>query len=331
MKRALVLSPILFAACASSTSSVATLVGEPTGVATTQLIGATGGTITSPNGDLRIQVPAGAVSGDITFSLTPITSKATGAFGQAWRLGPEGTTFATAVTISFKYSGAMLNGAAPESILVASQNSDRTWTRSTPVLDKTASTVSLGSKHLSDWSMVLDTNSSSGATRLSIRATYAGTIKRDWASLAVTDGVSFSIGYPIEVGVYGEAPAGVTVKGPIGSEFHLYDDQGEVTSATDDRPGCAKPMVEGSLELLTTKRIKLMADRVSIIGEYSIPTVREGLGEAQCLGGDTMAVDPETGPITVQVVLTPAQWEGALTQEVSYDDTSSDWHVTVGP
>jgi hypothetical protein len=86
--------------------------GTPAGIATTKVIGAAGGTITSADGGITFTIPAGAVSANTPFPIQPITSSMPTNLELNYRLLPEGTHFAQPVTITFHYADSLLK--APE-------------------------------------------------------------------------------------------------------------------------------------------------------------------------------------------------------------------------
>jgi hypothetical protein len=129
-----------------------TPVGEPTGPATTVEIGPDGGRAASPDGSIAIDIPPGAVAATTAITLQPITSGVPGTIGSAWRLGPEGQTFAVPVTITFAYDPAVIGDYGPDALVVSFHNAEGGW-NVVPVTatDAAAHTVSVQSPHFSDW------------------------------------------------------------------------------------------------------------------------------------------------------------------------------------
>src|SRR6266542_2437764 len=80
----------------------ATAVGVPNGPATTKSIGPAGGSITSTDGRIVVDVPPNALPNPVDFSIQPITNLAHGGLGNAYRLEPGGHNFATPVKVSLK-------------------------------------------------------------------------------------------------------------------------------------------------------------------------------------------------------------------------------------
>lgn len=119
---------------------IVTAPGTPTGAPTTQVVGASGGTVT--DGHVTIAIPAGALTTDATISITPITNTAPLGGARSYRFGPEDTTFAVPVTLTFDCDDA--------NSWIVTQNDDGSWT---PALDSVfdSGTVSAQSTHFSDW------------------------------------------------------------------------------------------------------------------------------------------------------------------------------------
>jgi len=107
--------PFTFAcqgATQSSGRSSGTGLGGPTGGSTiSQVVGPSGGTVSAPDGT-SVQVPAGAVTSNVTITLTPNPS-APAPSGMLWVgtpyvFGPEGTQFALPVTVVLAFAPASI-------------------------------------------------------------------------------------------------------------------------------------------------------------------------------------------------------------------------------
>ncbi len=122
--------------------------GTPIGSVYTQQIGANGGRVQSPDGQITIDIPAGALSANASIGIQPIANEAPLGAGNGYRLTPEDVNFAKPVTITMKY-GADLQ---PGLCWIATQKSDGTWLgyRNT-ITDETAKTLSVQTNHFSDW------------------------------------------------------------------------------------------------------------------------------------------------------------------------------------
>jgi len=129
-----------------SDKPLVTLVGTPTGPADTAIIDASGGTLSSTDGMLQIIVPAGAVSSATVFSIQPITNHCPGGNATAYRLLPEGITFAQPVTVIFSYADTLT--ANEEYLSIAFQDTSKSWFA--PIvftIDTTENKISVQTKH----------------------------------------------------------------------------------------------------------------------------------------------------------------------------------------
>jgi hypothetical protein len=115
-------------------------------------IGQPGGTLTSLDGRVTLTVPAGTVSAPTEFSIQEVTNMAPGGVGSAYRLGPEGTTFSTPVTITIK---ADLATASLDALTIAYQEGEGYWIRLMDVArDAVADTLTATATHFSGWTIV---------------------------------------------------------------------------------------------------------------------------------------------------------------------------------
>ena len=83
-------------------NAAVTAVGAPTMPPSTAVIGPAGGTVTSADQHLQLTIPAGALCADTIIGITNITNMAPGGMGSAYRLTPDGQTFAVPVTLRFR-------------------------------------------------------------------------------------------------------------------------------------------------------------------------------------------------------------------------------------
>lgn len=112
----------------------------------------TGGTISSADGKMSIQIPAGALANDETIGIQPITN--TAGFGSKlnYRITPHNITFTSPVTISFTYSGDDISATAPEMLRIGFQDNKGAWqAMSHVVLDKQVKKITTVTNHFSDW------------------------------------------------------------------------------------------------------------------------------------------------------------------------------------
>ncbi|MBO9727977.1 MAG: hypothetical protein J7623_05005 [Chitinophaga sp.] len=126
--------------------------GTPAGEAVTAKIGPAGGTLTTTDGRMKLNVPAGAVTKETDFIIQPVTNTLPGSPGNAYRLLPEGQTFTKPVTLTFHYNNNDLEGTAAQVLFLAFQSADGIW-RCMPqtALDEAAHTLTVNTTHFSDW------------------------------------------------------------------------------------------------------------------------------------------------------------------------------------
>ncbi len=132
-----------------------TPVGSPFGDLTTAVIGPTGGTLKSADNAVRLDVPPGAVAKNTTFAIQTVTNEALGHIGDAFRITPEGSTFAVPAKLTFRYTDADVMGSSPALLRVVYQDTRGYWRAPAGVTaDEKAHTVSVSTTHLSDWTAV---------------------------------------------------------------------------------------------------------------------------------------------------------------------------------
>jgi hypothetical protein len=126
----------------------------PIAPAATKTIGASGGTLTSSDGKMSIIVPAGAVTANTAFSIQPINLTIPSAEGDtAYRLLPEGITFAKPITIVYHYNAADIKGTTADLLLGTYQTAGGQWASVPSALNKNNNTITLTSEHFSDWAI----------------------------------------------------------------------------------------------------------------------------------------------------------------------------------
>ena len=143
------------AATHAASGPSATAVGVATGSAVTATIGAAGGSLRSADGKLTLTVPAGALAANTTIGMQPISNFAHGRIGDAYRLTPDGQTFAQPVTLTFGYTEDELIGGSADVLGVASQTATGFWLwAGEPTVNAATKTFSVNTTHFSDWSRV---------------------------------------------------------------------------------------------------------------------------------------------------------------------------------
>lgn len=130
-------------------------VGRPVAAAVKTMVGPMGGTLATSDGSFKVTIPAGALAAMKELSLQPITATAPGAAGRAYRLGPEGTTFSSPVTLAFTLSEDAVAGQAPSDVRIATQNSKGFWQVFDSTFDASTRVVTTKTTHFSDWSPVV--------------------------------------------------------------------------------------------------------------------------------------------------------------------------------
>lgn len=146
----------LFSSKSSDAEAVfaATEVGTPEGDKVAKDIGPAGGTLASPDGRLTLTVPQNALTEMLPFSIQPITNKAGGGLGIAYRLEPNGKTFTTPLEISVHYDEHDLEGTVAEALFLAYQDQQGAWhAQKSARLDQTAATLTISTTHFTDFTL----------------------------------------------------------------------------------------------------------------------------------------------------------------------------------
>jgi hypothetical protein len=148
----------LLAACTTPNKPIVvqpTPVGAPLGMVISKTIGSSGGSLVSPDGAISLEVPAGAFTKDETVGIQEIENHANGKLGKAFRLTPEGISFAKPVTLTFALESSQIEGVATQALKVAYQTSSGTWAMpKTQQFDAATRKLSVQTTHFSDWSAV---------------------------------------------------------------------------------------------------------------------------------------------------------------------------------
>lgn len=132
-----------------------TAVGTPIGQSVSKTIGTGGGELSSVDGAIAVVVPAGALARDETVSIQEITNEAHGAKGRAFRISPEGLNTPVPMTVRYRYNDETLAGTTLPSLAIAYQDAAHAWHVYTkPSVDANAKTLSIETRHFSDWSLI---------------------------------------------------------------------------------------------------------------------------------------------------------------------------------
>jgi hypothetical protein len=128
--------------------------GLADGPAVSKAIGTSGGTISSVDGKISINIPQGAISDNQTITVQPITNKLESGLGKAYRITPHIPQFNKPVTITFSYTEADIVGTSPEVFAIGYQNTAGGWLYKKNVqLNKVNKTISITTTHFSDWAL----------------------------------------------------------------------------------------------------------------------------------------------------------------------------------
>ncbi|HMN46561.1 MAG TPA: hypothetical protein PKE27_18435 [Povalibacter sp.] len=132
-----------------------TAVGAPLGAAVSKQIGTEGGELATADGALIVIVPAGAFAVAQTVSIQEITRFAHGAKGRAFRIQPEGLHTTAPMTLRFRVSDDDLAGTTLDLLTIGWQDDTGRWhAYAAPQIDTAARTLSVPTRHFSDWSMI---------------------------------------------------------------------------------------------------------------------------------------------------------------------------------
>jgi hypothetical protein len=118
------------------------------------VIGAGGGTLSTPDGVLTLSVPRGAVDHDVEFTVAPTAAPLPAAVGAAFEIGPSGTQFAVPATVAIRYSNDELGDATASDLLIATIAQGKWQPLSASAVDQGSMTVAGATPHLSPYALV---------------------------------------------------------------------------------------------------------------------------------------------------------------------------------
>lgn len=154
---------------------VVTPAGDAVSFATTTTVTPAGRAFSAPDAGLAVSIPPSALGTTTDLAVTPIVNMARGAIGPAYRLGPEGTTFAVPVTLTFKAPGSYPIGTSLDQVGVEYRDAAGYWHRVSPVSrDAAAGTVSVQTTHFSDWAVTWQGGTPVAEGPISLVQTYVG-------------------------------------------------------------------------------------------------------------------------------------------------------------
>jgi hypothetical protein len=132
-----------------------TEVGKPLGTVTSKMIGAQGGSISTPDGKLTLTFPAGALSKETNITIRPVENKAWGGVGTSYEFGPDGSEFAKPVMFTYRYNDKEMSGASLDNLALAFQDQAKIWQMTAPLtVNQTQKTITGAIRHFSWWSMI---------------------------------------------------------------------------------------------------------------------------------------------------------------------------------
>ena len=176
----------LFSSCKKSTGNgpepqpspvpvtgLVTPVGTPDDMeASEKTIGATGGSLISTDGRIKVSIPAGALSSNQNITIQTISNHNPMAIKKAYRIQPHGLQFSKPVSIEFSYDLEDIQNTIPEALGIAYQDNNRIWKAiGGAVINKNNKTIVITTTHFSDWSLFESFKMSTTATVLPVSGT----------------------------------------------------------------------------------------------------------------------------------------------------------------
>jgi hypothetical protein len=117
--------------------------GFPTGPSVSKYISPAGGSVTTADGKIELDIPSGALPSGDTITIMNTLNFAPGGVGDSYDFLPNGLKFSIPVTIKYHYSSADMNGSSPLLSRIAYQDSAGIWhglrTSSTDTLNQVIS------------------------------------------------------------------------------------------------------------------------------------------------------------------------------------------------
>ncbi len=125
--------------------------GNPIGENSSATIGPEGGSLSSNDGNIKIEVPQGAIDGVTTFHIQEVENVLHNK-AKSYRLLPEGLEFKKPVHITYYYGGIDLGGTNPDLLFLAYQDKDgRFYSANKTRGDRQKQTLKVSTTHFSDW------------------------------------------------------------------------------------------------------------------------------------------------------------------------------------
>lgn len=126
--------------------------GTPLHGAVRKTIGPEGGSLTSADGVLLLEVPTGALASATEISVQQVTRTLPGGVGPSYRLLPESVKFSKPVKLTYAYHEHWLDSTAAEVLFMAYQDEGGIWKMIPRTqLNQAAKTLTVETGHFSDW------------------------------------------------------------------------------------------------------------------------------------------------------------------------------------
>jgi hypothetical protein len=234
---------------------------------------------------LRIDVPAGALTSNVTITLQPVTNTAPGGFQSTYRLGPAGQTFATPVTLTFTYPTDVAESADVASTTVASQQADGTWLPATTTRDQATGALRVSVTHFSDWTVISNLWIDPPFAAVDLGNTRAFTANICPRSLVVSQCVTNASGTGVSLAW--------SVNGVAGGNSALGTVTSSGTQATYRAPSTAPPNHRVTLGVRATPSsggAAMLATAIVSVGAQKSWTGTVELTQTISLGGATTTV-----------------------------------------
>jgi hypothetical protein len=104
-----------------------TAIGAPEGTPVSVMIGKEGGSVTSADGRIKLDIPAGALTSSTNIGIQPVSNKMFNGIGVAYRLTPAGLQLEKPATLTMNYTDTEVNGTTPQALGIAYQNANGGW------------------------------------------------------------------------------------------------------------------------------------------------------------------------------------------------------------
>ncbi|MBO9152354.1 hypothetical protein ACFOTA_09065 [Chitinophaga sp. GCM10012297] len=128
--------------------------GTPVGAKQTFAVTPAGGVFQSTDGQLKIMIPAGAVTANKVFEIQQVSNTCHGSIGNSFSITPH-TTFAKPVAIQFSYAQIPHLVSIPDALGIAWQDAQGYWRLAkNAAVNKTDKHVTVLTDHFSNWTLL---------------------------------------------------------------------------------------------------------------------------------------------------------------------------------